>query len=208
MEDADTERDALRLRLAANLRRAREREGLSQPAAAERMREESFPYTQQTLARIEAGQRKVPGEELVTLARIYNVALDSLARPEGLALAGADLLSAARKVREAERRLRDIQRRYEVDREWLERLLARAEETGNAAKLTNEVRAARNALTNKQHGVPQEAPVVTCTFERSMMSAAEIPDETKAHIIRLHRADGHQHCEPLAPGEQPLPNRT
>jgi transcriptional regulator with XRE-family HTH domain len=56
--DDDVARDVTDQRFARNLREARERLGISQSAVAATMRALGHPMPQQTIARIEAGQRR------------------------------------------------------------------------------------------------------------------------------------------------------
>jgi len=152
VRDDETVRDVLRRRTADNLRAARERAGLSQPAVAGRMQESGFPYSQQAVTRIESGSRKVATEELIELARIYGVTLDELARPHELAREGWLLRDAARRVRDARDQMSLLARQHAAAVADLERLIAKAGDEGRGEALAFEIAIGRRALEHGKAG--------------------------------------------------------
>jgi transcriptional regulator with XRE-family HTH domain len=148
--ETETVRDVVRKRIAANLRAARERSGLSQPAVAGQMRADGFQYSQQTVARIETGSRKADGAEMDSLARIYGIPLSDLVRPEGLALQAWDIISAIRRTREAHRRLTDLRRRLDYERSVLERMVTAGAEAATSGELDAELKIGRRALADTE----------------------------------------------------------
>jgi transcriptional regulator with XRE-family HTH domain len=67
--------------LAANIRDARSRAGMSQGEIGRRMKELGWPWSQQTVARTEDGTRKVGAGEAAALARILSSTVDRLLMP-------------------------------------------------------------------------------------------------------------------------------
>jgi transcriptional regulator with XRE-family HTH domain len=63
-----TDEKNVRQEIAGRLRLAREQAGLSQASAAEK-----FGWHRPTISEIEAGRRRVSGEEIAQLARMYGV---------------------------------------------------------------------------------------------------------------------------------------
>jgi transcriptional regulator with XRE-family HTH domain len=70
-------------RFAANLREARESRGMSQYALAQEMHNRGWPWRQQTVTRVETGQRMVRLGEATAIAEILRVPLDRLIQPTG-----------------------------------------------------------------------------------------------------------------------------
>jgi transcriptional regulator with XRE-family HTH domain len=70
-------------RFAANLRGVREDSRMSQYALAQEMSERGWPWRQQTVARVETGQRMVRLGEATAIAEILQVPLDMLILPRG-----------------------------------------------------------------------------------------------------------------------------
>ncbi len=131
---------------AENLRAAREHAGMSQSTLAGIMSDLGYPFHQQTIARIEAGERKVEVEEAFALARSVRADVEILLRPPGVARDGLRLLDAARRVQEARQAIRNVQDRYAAERGQLEALIAATERAGNAERLAREIGVARRAL--------------------------------------------------------------
>lgn len=70
-------------RFAANLREARESRRMSQYALAQEMDNRGWPWRQQTVTRVETGQRMVRLGEATAIAEILRVSLDRLIQPAG-----------------------------------------------------------------------------------------------------------------------------
>jgi cell division inhibitor SepF len=70
-------------RFAANLRETREAQSMSQYALAREMSDRGWPWRQQTVARIETGQRMVRLGEGTAIAEILHIPLDTLIQPIG-----------------------------------------------------------------------------------------------------------------------------
>jgi transcriptional regulator with XRE-family HTH domain len=92
--------DEAERRLAANLRILRERRGISQVKLAQEMVAREWPWRQQTVARVENGQRMIRLGEAVALASILSVSLGYLTQP------GSDAIEVE-KIRGAGVRLRE-----------------------------------------------------------------------------------------------------
>jgi transcriptional regulator with XRE-family HTH domain len=73
--------DEAEQRFAANLRILRERRGISQARLAQEMLAREWPWRQQTVARVENGQRMIRFGEAMTLASILGVPLNRFTRP-------------------------------------------------------------------------------------------------------------------------------
>lgn len=67
--------------LAANIRDARIRAGMSQGELGRRMKELDWPWSQQTVARTEDAARKVGAAEAAAIARIMSTTVDRLLMP-------------------------------------------------------------------------------------------------------------------------------
>ena len=81
-------------RFATNIRETRERLGLSQGELARRMAELGWPYWQQTVRRVESGERKVSVGEAAALARILRADVGRLMLP-GREASAAGLIESA-----------------------------------------------------------------------------------------------------------------
>ena len=68
-------------RFAANLRLLRERQGISQVKLAQEMAARGWPWRQQTVTRVENGQRMIRFGEAMALASILGVSLNRFTRP-------------------------------------------------------------------------------------------------------------------------------
>lgn len=79
----DTPPEITEQRFAANLREARESSQLSQYALAQKMNDRGWPWRQQTVARVESGQRMVRLGEATAITEILRVPLDKLIQPAG-----------------------------------------------------------------------------------------------------------------------------
>ena len=141
----ESEPSAAERRLAANLRAARERAGLSQKEVAEKMHDYGYQWRQQTVTRVESCERAVSHLEAEAMATVLGVHVGTLSRPAGLQEEAWRLLDAAARVRES----RDAARRYEASSEGLRRLMKRVADEGNAEALADEFAIARIALREK-----------------------------------------------------------
>jgi transcriptional regulator with XRE-family HTH domain len=86
---------------AANLRAVREERGISQAELARRMADRGWPWHQQTVGRVEAGQRVVRLGEAKDLAAILETTIDALGEPtteNGIVKGLVDASTAARKA--------------------------------------------------------------------------------------------------------------
>lgn len=92
--------DEAERRFAANLRVLRERRGISQARLAQEMLARQWPWRQQTVARLENGQRMLRFGEAIALASILGVSLDRFTRP------GSEVIEME-KIRAASARLRE-----------------------------------------------------------------------------------------------------
>ena len=109
--------DEAERRFAANLRVLRERRGISQARLAQEMLARQWPWRQQTVARLENGQRMLRFGEAIALASILGVSLDRFTRPvseasevEKIRAASARLDESCEAVAAAVCRLLDEQR--------------------------------------------------------------------------------------------------
>lgn len=87
-------------RFAANLRLLRERQDISQVKLAQEMAARGWPWRQQTVTRVENGQRMIRFGEATALAEILHTPLERFARP----VSEADEVE---KIRAADARLRE-----------------------------------------------------------------------------------------------------
>jgi transcriptional regulator with XRE-family HTH domain len=87
-------------RFAANLRLLRERQGISQVKLAQEMAARGWPWRQQTVTRLENGQRMIRYGEATALAEILHTPLERFSRPVSDA-------SEVEKIRAAGARLRE-----------------------------------------------------------------------------------------------------
>lgn len=140
-------------RFAANLRPAREHAGLSQEALAEAMRHLGFgSFTQQAIARIEAGRRRVSFAEAVALAQCVHTTADALSRPAEVAAEAFLILDTVRAVRAAAAAITEQTRVLAAGRDRLARAIGRAERAGTDAEMGYEIGAAQAALKETSDG--------------------------------------------------------
>ena len=100
--------------LAANVRDARIRAGLSQGELGRRMKDLGWPWSQQTVARTEDGKRKLSAGEAAAIARILSATVDRLLMPGRQASLMALLDAATGRAATA----------WEAIAEWTDDLLA------------------------------------------------------------------------------------
>jgi transcriptional regulator with XRE-family HTH domain len=107
-------------RFAANLRLLRERQGISQVKLAQEMAARGWPWRQQTVTRLENGQRMIRFGEATALAEILHTPLERFSRPvsdrsevEKIRAAGAQLRESCEAVAAAACHLLDAQRTAE-----------------------------------------------------------------------------------------------
>ncbi|QOC27425.1 helix-turn-helix transcriptional regulator [Microbacterium hominis] len=96
----------------ANVKDQREAVGMTQTDLARAMRERGFGFHQQTVQRVESGERPVRLDEAFSIAEILGVPLDALASNERLQRAQSEL----RRTDAAHRRLVDAVNDYESQR--------------------------------------------------------------------------------------------
>ncbi len=158
----DDERlDATDRWFAANLKAARERAGLSQEAVAQRMREAGFPrFRQQTIARIETGERAVRVGEGLVLARACRSDIGELARPP-------EAMREATALRGATARLRKLR-----------------DETAAAAHTEAEARARLTALVARlrDEGKAEGLAEVIAGAEAALKESATVGDEEAGDV--------------------------
>lgn len=104
-------------RFAANLRLLRERQGISQVKLAQEMAARGWPWRQQTVTRVENGQRMIRFGEATALAEILDTPLERFTRPvseanevEKIRATGARLRESCEAVAAAVCQLLDAQR--------------------------------------------------------------------------------------------------
>ena len=88
-------------RFAANLRILRERQGVSQVKLAQEMAVRGWPWRQQTVTRLENGQRMIRFGEAIALASILGVSLDRFTRPVSEAIEVEKIRAASARLRES-----------------------------------------------------------------------------------------------------------
>ena len=88
-------------RFAANLRILRERQGVSQVKLAQEMAARGWPWRQQTVTRLENGQRMIRFGEAIALASILGVSLGRFTRPVSEALEVEKIRAASARLRES-----------------------------------------------------------------------------------------------------------
>jgi transcriptional regulator with XRE-family HTH domain len=93
--------DLAEARFAANLRILRERRRMSQVRLAEEMLTQGWPWRQQTVTKIENGQRAVRFGEAMALASILDVTLDHFTRPESEAIEVEKIRTASARLGES-----------------------------------------------------------------------------------------------------------
>lgn len=93
--------DEAEQRFAANLRALRERRGISQARLAQEMLAQDWPWRQQTVARVENGQRMIRFGEAIALASILGVSLDRFTRPVSEVIEVEKIRTAGDQLRES-----------------------------------------------------------------------------------------------------------
>jgi transcriptional regulator with XRE-family HTH domain len=88
-------------RFAANLRVLRERQGISQVKLAQEMAVRGWPWRQQTVTRLENGQRMIRFGEAIALASILGVSLGRFTRPVSEALEVEKIRATSARLRES-----------------------------------------------------------------------------------------------------------
>ena len=88
-------------RFAANLRILRERQGVSQVKLAQEMAARGWPWRQQTVTRLENGQRMIRFGEAIALASILGVSLNRFTRPVSEALEVEKIRATSARLRES-----------------------------------------------------------------------------------------------------------
>jgi transcriptional regulator with XRE-family HTH domain len=119
-DDQPARPDDTEQRFAANLRLLRERQGISQVKLAQEMAARGWPWRQQTVTRLENGQRMIRFGEATALAEILHTPLERFTRPasdanevEKIRAAGARLRESCEAVAAAVCHLLDEQRTAE-----------------------------------------------------------------------------------------------
>jgi transcriptional regulator with XRE-family HTH domain len=143
----DERLDATDRWFAANLKAARDRAGLSQEAVAARMREAGFPrFRQQTIARIETGERAVRVGEGLVLARACRSDIGELARPPDAMRDATVLRGATARLRQVRGEVAAAVRSEAEAQERLAALVASLREAGKAGGLSAELAEAEKVL--------------------------------------------------------------
>ena len=93
--------DLAEARFAANLRILRESRRMSQERLAQEMVARGWPWRQQTVTKIENGQRMVRFGEAMALASILGVSLNHFTRPESEAIEVEKIRAASARLRES-----------------------------------------------------------------------------------------------------------
>lgn len=93
--------DEAEQRFAANLRALRERREISQARLAQEMLARDWPWRQQTVARVENGQRMIRFGEAIALASILGVSLDRFTRPVSEVIEVEKIRTAGDQLRES-----------------------------------------------------------------------------------------------------------
>lgn len=88
-------------RFAANLRLLRERQGMSQVKLAQEMAARGWPWRQQTVTRVENGQRMIRFGEAMALASILGVSLSRFTRPVSEVVEVEKIRAASARLRES-----------------------------------------------------------------------------------------------------------
>lgn len=132
--------------LAANLKAARERSGLSQEAVAQRMREAGFRFHYQTVGRIEAGSQLARVGEAKALAAIFGLSVDSLTEPPATRREAWQLTGLTRQLPGLRDEAETAARRYHEARNRLTSRVKKARSGAGAADLAAEIDAAEKAL--------------------------------------------------------------
>jgi transcriptional regulator with XRE-family HTH domain len=135
------------LALAENLRHARERAGLHQRVLAERMRDRGrATFTQQTVTRIENGQRAVRLGEARDWADITGTSVTTLLQPPELAREGWLIRDAIRVLLDTRDQIRALRLRQSNARLQLERRVQSARNDGTTAGLADAIASAEHVL--------------------------------------------------------------
>ena len=93
--------DEAERRFAANLRVLRERRGISQVRLAQEMLARDWPWRQQTVARVENGQRMIRFGEALALASVLGVSLNHFTRPVAEAVEVEKIRAASARLGES-----------------------------------------------------------------------------------------------------------
>ena len=88
-------------RFAANLRLLRERQGISQVKLAQEMVARGWPWRQQTVTRVENGQRMIRFGEATALAEILDTPLERFTRPVSKTIEVEKIRAASARLRES-----------------------------------------------------------------------------------------------------------
>lgn len=120
---------------------------MSQSELAERMTQAEFKgFRQQTIVRIEAGQRAIRLGEAVALAQAVGSSIEALVRPKGLAAEAFTLRDLTRALRSAHEQATTQARVFASVHGRLSRTVARLEKAGHGEALEAELSVARRAL--------------------------------------------------------------
>lgn len=136
----------LRAQIGDNIRRQRERRGMSQEELARQMREAAgYGWHQQTVARSETGARRVSGDELLALADLMDISVVELMRSPG---AGQrfQLGRAIQLVNDATAQIGDGEQNLAAALERLREAIANAESAG----MTEDAAEARSLLAKTE----------------------------------------------------------
>jgi transcriptional regulator with XRE-family HTH domain len=117
----------VRSRLARQFRAARLDSGLSQARLAALMSDLGYAMVQQTINRIESGERDVTIDEAVALAGLLGMRVDEMTLPSELRIAGVQLALAERDYKEAEQRCIEAERAWQAARRRVEELEGKVE---------------------------------------------------------------------------------
>jgi len=154
----DTRHGATAPWFAENLRAARERAGISQGALNQKMLDLGYKFHQQTVSKIEAGDRKVDQEEAYALAGLLGTTVEALRRPPDIAIEGIALTDGARQLSRLRQQAAQVARQYGEQRALLEALVEAVEAAGHSGRLAREVDVARRVLASQS---PVESDEVT-----------------------------------------------
>ena len=127
MSDDARVTSTVRSRLARQFRAARLDSGLSQARLAALMSDLGYAMVQQTINRIESGERDVTIDEAVALAGLLGMRVDEMTLPSELRIAGVQLALAERDYKEAEQRCIEAERAWQAARRRVEELEGKVE---------------------------------------------------------------------------------
>lgn len=116
-------------RFGANVRALREGKGMSQSALAAAMTERGYPWHQQTVGRVEAGQQSVRFGEIEELAEILKTSVDRFRWTQPEASAAGYIYSAGTRVVRSAEDVANAVRRLLADLAAAERTLAMTADT-------------------------------------------------------------------------------